>query len=132
MNSYVENLSFCPFEDILGIGTERGFVSLLVPGNILDLNGFVKKKSNYNKISFVGSGEANFDALECNPYQTKSQRKESEVKALLEKLQPEFICLDPTTVAAVDVPTLKDKVEAHNKLMVAYLFLIHINKLILY
>lgn len=63
---------FCPFEDVLAVGHEKGLSSLLVPG----------------------SGEANFDSNEADVFESHSRRRERDVRAVLDKVRPELITMD--------------------------------------
>ncbi|RNF23156.1 U3 small nucleolar RNA-associated protein 7 [Trypanosoma conorhini] len=67
-----QQVRFCPFEDVLGIGHSRGFQSMLIPG----------------------AGDANPDFFYANPHETERHRKERVVSTLLDKLPPDTISLD--------------------------------------
>ncbi|KAI1388283.1 BING4CT-domain-containing protein [Hypoxylon trugodes] len=83
----IERVRWCPFEDVLGLGHDEGFSSIIIPG----------------------AGEPNFDALEVNPFETAKQRQETEVKSLLNKLQPEMIALDPNFIGNLDLRSEKQR-----------------------
>ena len=89
--SQINDVAFCPFEDVLAYGHEGGLGSLVIPG----------------------AGEANFDALEVNPYETKKGRREGEVRQLLNKLQPEMISMDPDHIGRMDLATEETKRQEH-------------------
>lgn len=76
----VEKLSFVPFEDLLTIGASKSIENMIVPG----------------------SGEANYDALELNPFESAKQRQQLEVRSLLNKLLADTITLDPNVIGTVD------------------------------
>lgn len=76
---HIRSLAFCPFEDVLGIGHDLGFASIVVPG----------------------SGQAAIDTYAANPYETTKQRREATVQRLLDKIQPDMIVLDPDSIGTV-------------------------------
>jgi U3 small nucleolar RNA-associated protein 7 len=83
-----KKLKFVNFEDFLGIGTNIGFSQISVPG----------------------SGYANFDTFENNPYETKNQRRENEIRNLLEKIPYNMITINPNSINKVD-PRSKNIIE---------------------
>jgi U3 small nucleolar RNA-associated protein 7 len=88
----VLDFKFVPFEDLLGLGTLNGFHQICIPG----------------------SGLANFDSLEQNPFQSKRQRQELEIRSLLDKLPAESIVLNPHEIGTID-PASKEVLEAEAK-----------------
>lgn len=77
----VESVRFRPGEDVCGIGHAKGVSSIVVPG----------------------SGEPALDTFEyhTNPAQDLKQRREAEVRALLDKLSPDMIVLEDEGGAVV-------------------------------
>ena len=93
-NGPMESLRFRPYEDAVGIGHAGGISSIVIPG----------------------SGEPNLDSMEhfTNPYADKKQRREAEVRSLLEKLSPDMISLDPDTVGGVEGGSLIQRSQRSN------------------
>ncbi|KAI1428842.1 WD40-repeat-containing domain protein [Xylaria sp. FL1777] len=77
----VERVKWCPLEDVLGIGHDEGFSSIIVPG----------------------AGEPNMDVMEVNPFETVKERQDTEVRSLLNKLRPDMIALDPSFIGNLDL-----------------------------
>lgn len=69
MGSQPVDLQFCPYEDMVTVGHTNGITNLIVPG----------------------SGDPIFDTYEDNPFETKKERQNSEVRKLMEKVPYEFI-----------------------------------------
>ena len=93
-DSQIHSLSFCPGEDLLGTSHTTGFTTSIVPG----------------------AGEPNPDALEpgTNAYASRTQIREGEVRALLDKIQPGMIALDSEFIGGLDpVTTSKDNPSQH-------------------
>jgi U3 small nucleolar RNA-associated protein 7 len=81
----IETIRFRPFEDVCVVGHNKGISSIVIPG----------------------SGEPNIDTSEynLNPFQDKRQRREVEVRALLDKLDPNMITLDPNEIGGMEEST---------------------------
>ncbi|KAA1477842.1 BING4CT-domain-containing protein [Dentipellis sp. KUC8613] len=79
----LSSVRFCPYQDILTIGHSSGLSSILVPG----------------------AGEPNFDSAEADPFENSKARREREVKALLDKIQPDMITLNPEFVGSMAPPS---------------------------
>lgn len=69
MNSEAASTKFCPFEDILSVGCGSGVSNLIIPG----------------------SGDPVLDMSELNPFESKKERQNSEIKRLLEKIPVDLI-----------------------------------------
>lgn len=86
----VSDVEFQPWNDVLCIGHTHGVETMIVPG----------------------AGYANFDSRESNIFETPKQRKNREVRMLLEKLPASTITLYPDIIGRVNkAPRVVDDTE---------------------
>ncbi|KAJ2932985.1 hypothetical protein H1R20_g4134, partial [Candolleomyces eurysporus] len=78
------SLRFEPFSDVLAIGHNKGLTSIIVPG----------------------AGEPQFDSYKADPFESSKQRREREIKGLLDKIQPDLITLDPLFTGKFDTSSV--------------------------
>lgn len=90
---YANTLNFINFEDFLGVGTNKGYSQIVVPG----------------------SGEPNFDTYESNLFETKNQKKNSDVKKLLEKIPYSMIGINSEHLINSVNTNSKDFIEHQRK-----------------
>ncbi|XP_054187170.1 WD repeat-containing protein 46 isoform X4 [Homo sapiens] len=98
-----------PYNAVIHLGHSNGTASLWSPAMKEPLAKILCHRGGVRAVAVdsTGAGEPNFDGLESNPYRSRKQRQEWEVKALLEKVPAELICLDPRALAEVDVISLE-------------------------
>lgn len=97
LDGVASNLSFYPYEDILTIGHGKGVSNMIVPG----------------------CGDPVFDTNEDNPFETKRERREREVRKLMEKIPSaligmkefEFEGKEATDTIKDDVPKRKSALD---------------------
>jgi U3 small nucleolar RNA-associated protein 7 len=75
-----QRIRFRPFDDIAAVGHSLGVSSLIIPG----------------------AGELHYDSRAADPFASKKAVREGEVHALLDKLPPSSISLDPSAIGRVD------------------------------
>jgi U3 small nucleolar RNA-associated protein 7 len=75
-----QRIRFRPFDDIAAVGHSLGVSSLIIPG----------------------AGELHYDSRSADPFASKKAVREGEVHALLDKLPPSSISLDPSAIGRVD------------------------------
>lgn len=90
----VFEVEFQPWNDVLCIGHTHGIETIIVPG----------------------AGYANFDSRECNIFETSKQRRNREVRMLLEKLPASTITLYPDLIGKVNkTPRAVDDLEENTQ-----------------
>lgn len=76
----VHGMCFQPYQDFLGLGLSGGFQSLVVPG----------------------AGLSAFDSFEVNLFQSKKQKREADIKHLLDKLPASTIMMNTNMIGTID------------------------------